>query len=136
MEFLTTVISFFESIGSDIELLLEVLLLPIVFGSFFIAIAFLPIFVSFEIYQLSRKQYVIQYPIKKGIFFGILWGIVTLIIGFMDTSGEDTLGLIAFSPGIILSFIVFGFITGAIYQKRKTTYILSRIIKKRNMNNG
>jgi hypothetical protein len=86
----------------------------------FIAIASIPIFLLFVIFHFKRFRHdeIIQNPVMKGFFYGLVVSISLLFYIYHDATGEGGLALIAYSPFLLISSLIPGLLIGFIFNSR------------------
>lgn len=83
-----------------------------------IIIGVIPMFLFFEIYHFTRRKNYISYPFVKGILAGSVIGTIVLFFLLKDSYGESGLAFVAFSPFVLIGFIVVGILVAWFYKWR------------------
>lgn len=97
--------------------------------SYFVFVAALPIYVSFEIYHLIRRKELIVTPFRIGIMSGIIFGIIAIYYEVVTSHGESGLVAAALSPFVLLGFVFSGALVAWFYKRRNKPFC-SLLIRK------
>jgi hypothetical protein len=81
-----------------------------------IIVGVIPMFLFFEIYHFARRKSYISYPFVKGIIAGSVMGTIGLYFLQKDSHGESGLAFVAFSPFLLIGFIVVGILVAWFYK--------------------